>query len=174
MNMTSGGAGLFIDNVRGDISVATGWGPISGATGIETNTTGRGTTTIVTGPGSVTGTTASGIRARTVDGALDVTVASGFVTNTKVGAPAIDLTSRNGDISVIANGNVSALGTPLPNSDNYAFRVFGIASSFGVHGIEATSTGRGNITVGGSGTISANTVEASTRLKASPGFAESW
>ena len=153
MNTTSGGAGLFIDNVRGDISVATGWGPISGATGIETNTTGRGTTTIVTGPGSVTGTTASGIRARTVDGALDVTVASGIVTNTKVGAPAIDLTSRNGDISVIANGNVSALGTPLPNSDNYASRVFGIASSFGVHGIEATSTGRGNITVGGSGTI---------------------
>ena len=101
----------------------------------------------------MTGTTASGIRARTVDGALDVTVASGIVTNTKVGAPAIDLTSRNGDISVIANGDVSALGTPLPNSYNYAFRVFGIATSFGVHGIEATSTGSGNITVGGSGTI---------------------
>jgi uncharacterized protein with beta-barrel porin domain len=153
MNTTGGGAGLFVNDVRGDISVATGSGPISGATGIETNTTGRGTTTIVTGPGSVTGTTGSGIRARTVDGALDVTVASGVVANTQVGAPAIDLTSRNGDISVIANGNVSALGAPLPNTRHYAARVFGIATDFGVHGIEATSTGRGNITIGGSGTI---------------------
>ena len=132
-------AGLSVHNRDGDASVITGAGAISGATGIQTSTTGHGALTLTTGSGLVNGTAGDGILANTGNGALTVTVGSGGVTSYG-DKPAIDLTSQNGSISITANNNVSANGQPKKGKND-------------IHGIEATSNGRGNIIVGGSGTI---------------------
>ena len=130
-------AALFVHNVRGNVSIATGAGTITGAEGINASATGNGAATITTGSGSVSGTAGQGILSSTANGALGVTVGSGGVTS-QGDNPAIELTSQNGSIAIIANGNVSANGFPKT----------GVG-----HGIKAISNGLGNIIVGGSGTV---------------------
>lgn len=132
-------AALDLKNVGGDVSVAAGAGAVSGATGIKASASGAGALTIATGSGPVSGNAGEGVLAHTGDSALDVTVGSGGVTS--VGDnPAIKLHSENGNISVTANGNVSANGVPKHKRND-------------IHGIQVTSKGLGNIIVGGSGTV---------------------
>ena len=139
-NTNNNKAALFAHNMHGNASIAPGAGAISGATGINASTTGPGILTISTGSGLVTGTAADGIFATTGNGALNVTVGSGGVTS-QGNAPAIDLTSVNGNITVTANGNVSS------------HSVLTFPHDKGTRGILATSNGRGNIVIDGSGTL---------------------
>ena len=132
-------AGLSVHNRGGDASVVTGAGAISGATGIRASTSGAGALTIATGSGPVSGNAGEGLLAHTGNSALDVIVGSGGVT-TVGDNPAIKLHSENGDISVTANGNVSANGAPKHKRND-------------IHGIQVTSKGLGNIIVAGSGTV---------------------
>ena len=136
-NSSGRDAGLFVTNADGDISIATGAGAVSGTIGIGASTTGGGAVTIATGSGLVSGSAGPGVSAATADGALNVRIGSGGVTG--VEHPGVELTTNNGDISVIANGDVSGLG--LPNN-----------KGADIYGIEATSNGLGNISIGGSGT----------------------
>ena len=139
-NTNNNKAALFSHNMHGNASIAPGADAISGATGINASTTGPGILTISTGSGLVTGTAADGIFATTGNGALNVTVGSGGVTS-QGNAPAIDLTSVNGNITVTANGNVSS------------HSVLTFPHDKGTRGILATSNGRGNIVIDGSGTL---------------------
>ena len=138
---TNSAAALFADNAGGNVSIATGAGAISGATGISAKATRTATVTITTGSGSVSGSAASGILPTTANGPLIVTIGSGGVSS-QGNNPAVNLTSQNGNISITANGNVSA--------DSLQANTSGDNNS---HGIEATSNGRGDIVVDGSGTV---------------------
>ena len=139
INTNSGKSALSVEN-SGNVSISTGAGAITGATAISANVTGTGALTITTGAGLVTGTNGEGIEARTADGPLNLTVGSGGVTSTG-GNPAIKLRTTNGDITVTANGDVSSHSPGGPHGQPI------------IHAIQAISTGLGNITVGGSGTI---------------------
>jgi uncharacterized protein with beta-barrel porin domain len=145
-NTNASGGALSVDNVSGNVSITTGAGAIRGATGINASTTGAGALTISTGSGLVSGmsgTAGQSIVASTVNGALSVTIGSGGVTS--VGNnPAVDLTTTNGNISVTANGNVSANGGSA-SIDSKRSEIS--------HGILAVSNGLGNIVVDGSGTV---------------------
>jgi uncharacterized protein with beta-barrel porin domain len=141
-------AGLLVDNVAGNVSIATGRGTIRGATGINASATGPGALTIATGSGAVHGVAAEGILAQTETGPLTVIVGKGGVTSVGGNAPAIDLTSTNGNISITANGDVGATGEP-PDTPH---GIYG-QTVHDIRGIQITSNGRGNITVDGSGTI---------------------
>ena len=140
-NTGATGAAIFVDSVRGNVSTTTGAGAISGPTGINASTLGSSTVTIATGSGLVTGTNGPAIYTNTENGALNVTIGSGGVTSAAGHYPAIVLSAKNGNMSVTANGNVSANGSSAITHD--------------IDGIAATSRGRGNITIGGPGTISA-------------------
>ncbi len=126
---------------HGNISVATGQGETAAAIGINASAKGAGTLAITTGSGSVSGTSSEGILASTANGTLNLTVGSGGVESPVGDAPAIDLRSKNGNISAIANGPVTANGSIKNPTDDIAY------------GILATSHGLGGIVVGGSGTV---------------------
>ena len=142
-NTNATGAAISVDNTNGNVSITAGTGAISGPIGINASTTGAGALTITTGAGLVSGTAGQAISASTENGALNVTVGNGGVTSNGAN-PAIDLTTTNENITVTANGNVSATGFPSSGNPN---------TELVVHGIEAVSNGLGNITVTGSGTI---------------------
>ena len=71
--------------------------------------------TITTGSGLVAGS-AEGIRASTADGELGVTVGTGGVTS--AAGPAVQLTSKNGNISISADGTINADSLSVKGRDN--------------------------------------------------------
>ena len=146
INTNLNGGALFADNTNGNVSITTGAGAISGAIAINAATTGSGALTITTNSGLVNGTAAQqAILASTEDGPLNLTIGRGGVIGGGNTA-AVDLTSTNGNIVVNAAGNVTSGKHTAP-------LVKGPTQPG--HGIDATSKGLGNITIGGSGTITA-------------------
>ncbi|MGO9700231.1 MAG: autotransporter domain-containing protein [Xanthobacteraceae bacterium] len=142
INPTKGNAALSVDNVGGNVTIGAGTGAISGATGINASTTGTGALTIRTGSGLVSSTANDAISASTVNGPLNLTIGSGGVTTDGDGH-SIDATSNNGNVLVKADGTVSGYFGCTPPQCNTG-------------GVRATSTGSGNIVIGGSGTYSSS------------------
>jgi hypothetical protein len=110
-----GSVGLKVWNRDGGaISITTGAGTISGERGIyasSTGTGGPGFVTITTGTGSITGTSEEGIIASTIGGPLNLTIGSGGAISTAQGYAGVNLTSANGDISVLLIGTVTGGGS---------------------------------------------------------------
>ena len=141
INTANRGAALFVDNVGGNVSIATGAGAISGTTGINASATGAGAVTIRTGTGLVTGTAGPAISASSANGSLNVVIGSGGATNFGA-SPTVRLISNNGDLSITANGKVSGSSIGC-----------GSLGECNSDSIEATSKGLGSIVVGGSATL---------------------
>jgi uncharacterized protein with beta-barrel porin domain len=145
---TGSKAALLVENVRGNISIATGLGAIVGATGISAGTTGDGALAITTGSGLVSGTAGQGILASTASGKLSVTVGTGGVFSTDSGravhgadaGEAINASSVNGDISITSDGPV--VGATKGNKDTST-----------PPAIKVTSDGWGSILIDTSGPV---------------------
>jgi len=151
------------------VTIATGSAAISAPTAIDITNTGPGTVRITTGSGSINGTVSSGI-VGTTQGALHVTIGSGGVGG-QGNAPAIALTSQNGNISITANGDVSVHGQfPFVWPPPYVPYVLPPPDLNNTHGLLATSNGAGNITVDGSGAFFGQTGRGIYAFQSSTGL----